>query len=345
MRDATDRLEVAEDELWRRGIRIIRSSLRWQFWIKVSLILAGAVIGGIGGGMEGPLQATTSYAPTIKGLCVVGGGMASFAGGLLLLFADQDIPALLASSRDLSREAKTHLVERDALQNRLAAADIAAERLDRTRRERLSAIERMLEVVEAALLSGADVGQTADRMLLQAIHAIHKAVDYEGGDFFTISIFQKKDCGQGERLYRVAAQWSDPVRAGEHPRDWQRGFGYTGVAWDRAVGNPGAEVIESDTSLGHIPVEYPVEFGDPAREALYMSVAAIPILVGEHDDVWGVVTATSDRRGVFRRDPSALGTQNVAVIRDIARFAGLLAGVDRLPKSAGPPRVRWFGRT
>lgn len=334
--------------MWRRAIKAIRTSQRWQFWIKVVLILCGAVLGTIGGGMDGSLRPPEwPYVLTLKGaLVVIGGGM-SFIGGLLLLLVDEDTAGLLQVAREVSRDANSFLLDRDALAAKHGGAEIAAERLDRKRRERLSAMEVMLEVVEAALLRGADVIDTADKMLLYAIHSVRKAVEYEGDDFFTVSIFKREDRGNGERLYRIAAQWSDPVKAGQDGRSWAKGEGYTGVAWSRAIGTAGAEVIEHDTSLPHISQEYPVANANADREALYRSVAAIPILVGESDEVWGVVTATSDRKDVFRRDMSALGTQNVAVIRDIARFAGLLAGIDKIHRASGSgwlPKISLFGR-
>lgn len=48
-------LRNAEGWIWRRAIKSLRSSRRWQMFIKIGLILIGAVLGAVGGAMEGPL--------------------------------------------------------------------------------------------------------------------------------------------------------------------------------------------------------------------------------------------------------------------------------------------------
>ena len=130
-------------------------------------------------------------------------------------------------------------------------------------------------------------------------------------------------------MQRIAAQWTDPEKAAAGGRSWARGEGFTGVAWNNAITNRFGDVIEDDTTKPHCRSQYPVKSIDPEREALYKSVAAIPILVGGTNDVWGVVTATSSRVGVFKRDTSNVTVQNVEMIRDIARIAALLAGLER----------------
>jgi hypothetical protein len=165
-------------------------------------------------------------------------------------------------------------------------------------------------------------------MLKRAVASIRKAVDYQGGDFFTVSIFKKEDRGEGERMYRIAAEWTDPERASTGGRSWAFGKGFTGVAWQLACTNRKGDVVEADCSGAEIADKYPVDDPNPEREALYRSVAAIPIFVGATNEVWGVVTATTDRIGVFKRDRSNLQVQNVDTIRDVARLAALLAGLE-----------------
>jgi GAF domain-containing protein len=85
--------------------------------------------------------------------------------------------------------------------------------------------------------------------------------------------------------------------------------------------------VIGDTSDEAIKTQYLVDRPDPGREALYRSVAAIPILVNSGNEVWGVVTATTNRPNVFVRDKENIKVQNVEMIRDIARVAALLAGL------------------
>lgn len=203
--------------------------------------------------------------------------------------------------------------------------------LDRRRRGRLQAIEQMLQAIEAGLLASDEDAKkaTAATMLRRSITSIRNAVDYHATEFFTVSIFRRED----ERMVRIAAEWTNPDLAGNGGRNWKKGQGYTGGAWHRAETNPNGDVVLSDTTPDHVAEEYPVEGRDAERERHYKSVAAIPILIRHNNEVWGVVTATSDRIGMF--DRSGPGRQNVEMIRDIARIAALLAGLN-----GQPPRRR-----
>jgi hypothetical protein len=108
-------LRKSEDWIWSRALEALRSSRRWQTAIKVILILGGAVIGAIGGGMEGPLWPKIGDGIlTMKGLLVIGGGLMAFTGGVLLLFLDENLPEMLAGSRTLASTAQSYLDEREA---------------------------------------------------------------------------------------------------------------------------------------------------------------------------------------------------------------------------------------
>lgn len=275
-------------------------------------------------------------------MAIVGGALAAMSG---LIVASLDYKKLEigreAEEANLLADQSLSLVEeRDAALN-------AARLLDMKRRERFLAIEQMVESIEAGLIRRADAHAVAETLLRRAIAAIRKAVDYQAPDFFTISIFQRTTLTSGtEMMCRIAAQWTDPERASAGGRDWGLGQGYTGVAWNNARVNPAGDVIEADTLMEHCRTQYPVEHADPQREALYRSVAAIPILVGGTNEVWGVVTATSDRPGVFKRDDPKVTVQNVDMIRDIARIAALLAGLPTVADLAQPLETplkgRWF---
>ncbi len=208
--------------------------------------------------------------------------------------------------------------------------------LDQRRRGRLQAIEQMLQVVEAGLLSSDEAAKkaTAATLLRRSITSIRSAVDYQAADVFTVSIFRR----EGNQMVRIAAEWTDPELAGSGGRNWRKGQGFTGAAWHKAEANPNGEVILADTAHDYILSEYPVPDRDPRRERLYRSVASIPILIRHNNEVWGVVTATSDRPGVF--DRSGPGLQNVDVVRDVARIAALLAGLN-----SPTPRARARARS
>ena len=249
-------------------------------------------------------------------------------------FKKIELSTQLRSLEDLAEKAIQR--GREVAADRKKLEDGAAV-LDRRRRGRLQAIEQMLQAVEAGLLAPDEDAKkaTAATMLRRSITSIRSAVDYHATDFFTVSIFRR----EADRMVRIAAEWTNPDLAGNGGRDWKKGQGYTGGAWHRAETNPNGDVVLSDTTLEHIAQEYPVDGRDPNRERHYKSVAAIPILIRHNNEVWGVVTATSDRVGTF--DRTGPGLQNVEMIRDIARIAALLAGLSgQSPEQAAGNRPR-----
>lgn len=299
-------------------------------WLKPALT-ALAVIGALVAALS---KLDSGYWGTV--MAITGAIVAGIAGLAIALFDYRKI--------DIGREAKElYGLATESLQianaNGAQVLQIEAETkaLDFKRRARLLAIEQMVEAIEAGLIKNADVQQVADAMLRRSIQSIRTAVDYQGTDFFTVSIFRRSREDRIPKMIRIAAQWTDPERAGSKPRAWSLGKGYTGVCWNLAQTNRYSDVVESDTTRPYCARQYPVENADPDREKLYRSVASIPILIGRKNEVWGVVTATSDRAGVFDREASAaLAMQNVEMIRDVARIAALLAGVAprRRPLSA-----------
>lgn len=159
----------------------------------------------------------------------------------------------------------------------------------------------MIEVVEAALLNNLSARETAQRLLQFSAAPLRKAVDYQSqsDDLFTITIFKAETGEDGkERMVPIAREWTDSA-ASAGGRAWAKGKGYTGVLWQLASSNSQASVIEPDTETAGIRERYPVDHYDADKEATYRSVASYPITIGANDQVWGCVTATSSRAGVF----------------------------------------------
>lgn len=266
------------------------------------------------------------------GLAVGGAVTALVCGGIVGLM-DRRKLEISQEASDAHEKADEAIEIANSLIEQLEAAQPAFEAFDRKRRERLTAIQLMIEVMEASLLTKSDVVLTAETLLSRAIQSIRAAVEYKGGDFFTVTIFQKTSDGGPEEMRRIAAQWTDPGLAKKGGRSWKIGKGYTGVAWQKACTNAAGDVVIGDTSDDAVRSQHPVDHPDESRESLYRSVAAIPILINSGNEVWGVVTATTDRPNVFVRDKENIKIQNVEMIRDIARVAALLAGLCMPPAS------------
>jgi hypothetical protein len=230
------------------------------------------------------------------------------------------------NAHTIADDALGELERADADLNTAKQAIEDAKHFDNKRVHRIEANRLMIETVEAALLTGATADKSAEVLLRVAAARIRDAIDYQTGDFFTITVFKREERDGDTRMYPIAREWTDQATSAGG-RSWAKGAGYTGVLWSLASDNPRASVVEPDTLLAGIAEKYPVSPRDAAREGRYRSVASFPITIGSANDVWGAVTATSDRPRVFDHKGD-LARQSVETIRDVAVAAGLLAKLD-----------------
>jgi hypothetical protein len=271
-------------------------------------------------------------------LLIIGIVIAALAGILLVMMDRRKL--------DITLEAKTvHEIAENAIKNAEKAEtnftelQSAAKALDDRRSGRLKAWEEMVGVVEAALITKGYDDKAAQAMLAAAIENIRRAIDYMPQDSFTLTIYRCETSGSIERAYSIASQWTNPAAAKSIKEYWEPNDGFTGHAWANAKGTPTAELILADTWPENVARLYPRkgEF-NREREKLYRSVATIPILTQGKNQVWGVVTATTSRKDVFNPNEEAGKVQNVAMIRDVASVAALLAGLPRAADRIKLPR-------
>lgn len=265
------------------------------------------------------------------GFTIAGAVLAAICGALVALM---DFKKL-----ELGHEAKTALsvadeaiklaelaqADQTIVEKQLSRSSEEAASFDAKRLDRIEALRLMIETVEAALLQNATPEKSAQSMLDIAGSHVRDAMDYTAGDFHTITIF--KCCDAPEEMKPIARNWTDPG-ASQGGRSWAKGEGYTGALWSLAANNPKAQIVEPDTLLPGARQRYHVQDADSGREERYRSVASFPIMVGAENRVWGAVTATSSRAGVFDHE-GALARQSVEITRDIAMVAGLLAKLNR----------------
>lgn len=299
-------LDRAEAELWERLIGALRRSSKAHAAIKVVLILGGAVVGAIGGAMEGGIAPSQGDGlVTLKGLLVALGALGAFAGGVLLLIADWETPDLLDLAKRFVREAKDYLLERDELL-----------KLDDKRR---ALLEMQSDIYEACENLGRDEPLKAVARAILAVGSVNlnAAIGFEPGERWAFSVFQRVKLGEDEVMKRVAVQWAERDGESKPGRNWKIREGFTGWAWadaeDLIVGNAndpewnGKYAAPEDKKIG----------SDAER---YVSAAAIPIKVGATDEIWGVVTATSNFENRFKRNPQDVRSQNVDTVRVLARL-------------------------
>ncbi|MXO72075.1 GAF domain-containing protein [Alteraurantiacibacter buctensis] len=299
-------LVEAEAALWGRLVSSLRKSSYWQVAIKIGLILGGAFIGALGGAMEGKLFASSGDGlVTLKGLLVVGGGASAFSGGVLLLLADWETPDLLQDARAYLTEVKRYLVERDGLL-----------RLDDKRRALLEMQSDIYEACES-LPRETPIDDVLRAILAVGSINLHAAIGFDVGERWAFSVFRLATVDSEEQMQRVAVHWAERGAEQLEGRNWKIKEGFTGWAWADAE-----EVVVANA----YDAEWNGRFLAPSGKILetdvqkYVSAAAIPIIVGLEDRVWGVVTATSNIAGRFKRNPQDVRSQNVDTVRVLARL-------------------------
>lgn len=290
----------------------------WRPWFGLAAVIGALVVGVV---RVLPLPDAAGL-----GFTILGAILAAVGGGLVVLMdykkleISQDAKNALQIADDTLQTLKTRETE-------LASARETVEQareFDEKRLARIEAIRLMIESIEAAFLKNADVRKSAEQMLEIASGKLRRAMDYHAGDFLTFTLFQRTGEGEDEQMRPIAREWTDKDGSVELGRSWKKGDGYTGMLWQMALANSEAQVVESDTQLPDVRARYRVPNSDPVREGRYRSVASFPILIGKDNEVWGVVTVTSDRSNVFGHT-SNLARQSVEAVRDVALAAGLLA--------------------
>lgn len=314
--EARQTLRSHREALMERGLVWVAQARGFQRAINVVGVLGGGFLLALGGGMDGPLAPEAGVgALTLKGLCIGAGAVLVFIGSLILLFLQDEAPKLLARASDLEREAQQYLDERDALLAERSWQDA----LDKRRLALIDANKTMRETLEQALLvPEADVAGTLEVMLDASLRFILESIGLEHSEAWAISVFKI----QGDRLVRIAAKRADRLGERAEARSWGRNEGFVGSAWHN-----NRDMVIEDGMEPQVALDYPVPLhmrrdNDHVR---YRSMAAIPVRLGPDSTVWGVVAASTDCAGRFRREPGNRQVQAVDTVRLIARMTALMA--------------------
>lgn len=298
-------LNQKEDDLWNSLIEALKTSAKWHLAIKW-IGIVGALICTIGGGMNGGLLTPKMDAVTLKGLLVSIGGIAAMVSSGLLIFVEWETPKLLDKVRDQIKETRNFIQERDALL-----------RLDGRRRALLELHKDVYEACERAKPDAAIETVVQSIMDAGGIH-LHGAMDTESNEVWAFSVFQKTTDQDGqETMNRIAVHWADRSGEQRQGRSWAKREGFTGWAWHDEDELIIHDINDEVYAQRYKVPDYKKHENDEVR---YVSAAAIPIWVGADDDIWGVVTATSNKASRFKRDPTNLQSQNVETVRALSRL-------------------------
>ena len=298
----------------RHVLRTDESSLLDKYATRINVIergrpwfVVGAVLGGLLTGLARLFAGSTGIVVTVIGL------VAAAVFGGLVGWHDFKKLELGAEARNAMRVADEALTLADDHAGELSSAL----QLGVLRDERSAAADLMRESMLVSLIGKLPTSDTLDVMLDAARLRIAAACRFEASEYWAITVFTTD--ASAVEMVKIAALWNDATTSAQTSRAWRRGEGITGVVWR----NEGPVVIP-DASLANMDANYPVPEGKlrshDARR--YRSAAAYPVLVG--DQVWGVVTATSDRPFRFTTaEPNAVEATHT--VRDIASFVSLIA--------------------
>jgi hypothetical protein len=260
-------------------------------------------------------------------LAITGAAIAAFGGGFVALldYRKLELGTYLTEAEAIAEDA---IAQGRALEAERDVARSEGETLDRRRIAYRQASNLMREAAEQSMLADvATLTSAADFMLKSAVVPIGAAIGFEMEERWAISIFQVQGEGDTAILRRIAGLRADRLAEQAQAREWRLNEGLVGVAW-----HTGRDGIIEDYRDPQVAIDYPVPDGqrrgyDPDR---YRSMAAIPIRVGPDQTIWGVIAASSDCTGRFRRDPGNNRVQAVDTVRLIGRSTALLATAFRL---------------
>jgi hypothetical protein len=263
--------------------------------------------------------------------------VAAWTGGSLALVSAVLVGVFDWKKLEVGTNAKTSIAAAEsalagweralASEAQATAAQALAEAFDERRRERLAALDIMLRTVRVGFETRAGASETAASMIRAAVRPLRRALDYDGREFLTLAIYRRAGAGATEQMVRIAADWSIPDQGEDGRMSWTRGRGYTGTLWLKAEANPAARIVLAETNSDEVRRDYPVDNADPARELLYRSIAAYPILAGAENRVWGIVIATSNRPRRFANDSAHVMRHSVELVLDIARICEIVAQI------------------
>lgn len=153
--------------------------------------------------------------------------------------------------------------------------------------------------------------------------SIEIALGVSTGDHFTVCIYSAKQDADKKTILKCVAHFRALPCALEDARVWPIGVGVGGAAFAR-----GTEVIVPDLQAEGVGTLYafPNKEGDVER---YRSIVAVPVIIDEVSEPWGVVVGTSDVPRHFSIGTNPGGVQTAEPIRALAAMAALAVRVAR----------------
>lgn len=295
-----------------------------------------ATVGGIAA--SSPSNLTTWSASTVG---IWGAGLAVICAAIQKIL-EKDHIALLENAKVALDRTQSFLYQRNEIKRQIENM----QSLDMQRLQMQSTFGYMLEQTEQLLLT------TPRPDIKGAIHSLFDLCQAEllasmgmtYADKMTISVYKvvKKSASEDPILEILSNRKPNKAEEQDYDsRSWRKGEGYSGQAWMLAD-----EVVVPDTmtlppSLHTTNLGAQAQ-GDPEAELKrYRSVASVPIRVGSTDEVWGVVSVTTNQPNKFSTyfGDDDVASQNVETVRTLSKMIAVLVACCATSEQENVPSV------
>ena len=296
---------------------------RVERWMRPLLILVGA-------GTAGAAQ----FFDTGEGAVILGlaGVALAFFGGLWAAFSEDSTPQVLEKARQAIRDAERKSILANRIENKYKSKQKELLIQNELEEDHISWLQdlyafsgNLREFVENIHAQNALVNEDViDSMLKISARDITALANFDGGEFWTLSIFlpqRSPDTGEVIFLKSISSLRSDRGEEQTEHRKWGVGEGVVGHCFQS-----GKEVIIED--INDIERSHWLNIPDHLKKKndnlRYISFAAEPILLtgSGGQEPQGVVIATSDVADRFQIEKTGAGSAEIEPIR---LLAGMLA--------------------
>ncbi|MFF0947476.1 GAF domain-containing protein [Rhizobium leguminosarum] len=294
---------------------------------KISLVVAGAALAGIGQFVPEPYQTIGRV------IGVVGVGLA-FLGGIWSYIVDESAsPDLLSNAQraiDEAAKVKSQLAA-GQLQNQIDLERYAEDCLNyeediETLSQLYTTTGALREYAENEIVRyGGDINRATQNLRDLVARQVHELLSFHGGEHWTLSVYRATENTGRWQLDLIAGQRADRTAEARSHRSWGPGEGAVGHCFQLE-----RELIIKNTqdreqaNWFHIPAH--LAQADDAKK--YVSFAAVPIKVHSFAKPWGVLIASSDRPDRFQTDGFGIGDIQTEPLRMLAGMIALLAAND-----------------
>ena len=330
-----DSIDDTARNWWQRTLSHLKNAERISRLAGTGVIVFG-LIATVGGIAASSASSFTTWSASTFGIL---GASLAVVCALIQKILEKDHIVLLDEAKRAIDHTQRYLYQRNEIRRQIGDM----QRIDTQRLQMQSAFSLMLEQTEQLLVASPRPGiEKAIKNLFDVCQAeLLASMGMTYADKMTISVYKvvRKSSAEASCLEIVLNR--KPNKAEEQDyvsRSWQKGEGYSGQAWMSAN-----EVIVPDTML--LPASlHTNKLGAQAKEdpkaelSRYRSVASLPIFVGVENEVWGVVSVTTNQPDKFSTDlQDDVASQNVETVRILSKMIAVLVACYANSGEEAPP--------